>query len=427
MRILVISNLYPPHHVGGYEICCKEAVDRLRKRGHEVWVLTSDYDVKAPEKEKSIYRQLAIDLGAGGTQFGGRFTDALARTVGLLRREVCNRRVFRRIAKAFRPDLVYLWNLTHISASLGMQAANMGLRTCYYVGDLWLSNWRSDSWLAIGAGTFPVVYPPPTRFVSGLARMVFKGSGLGSTRSLDLRHVQFVSHYLKNQTLKAGESVAEADVVNWGIDLGMFPVKPDHDGPLKMLFVGQLVFHKGLHTAVEALAKVKARNGYGPLRLSIVGGSVTPDYVTDVRAKVRALGLEDNVEFLGQFPREQLPQIYRRHDILLFPSICDEGLGMSMLEAMASGLVVVGTASGGSGDALVNERTGLVFPKEDAAACAEQVIRLIEDRALYNRLRRDARRAIEAHFEIEKIMNRVETSLRSALDDEQQAQTGKQP
>jgi glycosyltransferase involved in cell wall biosynthesis len=89
---------------------------------------------------------------------------------------------------------------------------------------------------------------------------------------------------------------------------------------------------------------------------------------------------------------------------------------MSMLEAMASGLVVVGTASGGSGEVLVHERTGLVFPKRDAAACAALVFRLFEDRALYNRLRHEARRAIEERFEMGEIMNRLETSLRSALE-----------
>lgn len=64
----------------------------------------------------------------------------------------------------------------------------------------------------------------------------------------------------------------------------------------------------------------------------------------------------------------------------------------------------------------MNERTGLVFPKHDASACAAQVFRLLEDRALYNRLRHDARRAIDERFEIEEITNRLETSLRSALD-----------
>src|SRR5256885_11555724 len=98
----------------------------------------------------------------------------------------------------------------------------MGLPTCYYVGDLWRSKWRSDSWLSLGAGTFPGVHSPPSWFVPGLTRMVFKGSGLGFARSLDLRHVQFVSHYLKNETLKAGVHVSRAEVLTWGDVLTLF-------------------------------------------------------------------------------------------------------------------------------------------------------------------------------------------------------------
>jgi glycosyltransferase involved in cell wall biosynthesis len=332
-----------------------------------------------------------------------------------LKKEINNRRVFLRLVNSFKPDLLYLWNLTHISVTIGIQAQQIGLPTCYHVGDLWLSNWKSDSWLSLESKWFP---GPPNglrRIARAAVRQGAKLFGLPISGSLDLRYVQFVSQYLKNETLKAGEPVAGAEVVHWGIDLQMFPAKPEHDSPFKLLFVGQIVWHKGLDTALEALTNLKAREGYSSLKLSIVGGSVFPEYVAALRAKVDALGLGDNVEFLGELPHEQLPEIYRQHDILLFPSFVDEGLGMSMLEAMASGLVVVGTASGGSGEVLVNEQTGLTFPKHDASACAAQVFRLLEDQSLYNVLRQRARRLIEAHFEIEKTMNRLELSLQAAL------------
>ncbi len=123
------------------------------------------------------------------------------------------------------------------------------------------------------------------------------------------------------------------------------------------------------------------------------------------------------MEFVGAVPRERLPQLYREHDILLFPSLIDEGLGMSILEAMASGLVVLGTASGGSGETLIHERTGLVFAKEDASTCAAHVLHLMKDRSLYESLRQSGRRAVENYFEMGRLMDDLERSLQSALVD----------
>lgn len=417
MRILVVSNLYPPHHIGGYELCCKEAVDGLRKRGHEVCVLTSDYGVEKPEEEQHINRSLAIDLGPGGRHFGGRPADLLTRTIELFRKEIRNFRAFRQTTKVWRPDVVYLWNLTHISVSVGVQAASMGLPTCYYIGDLWLSRWRSDSWLSLEAGTFPTPRYRLVRLAPRVARFALRTVGLDCAGSLDLRHVQFASDYLKRETLRTGEPVERADVLHWGIELEKFPVKAETGVPRRLLFVGQVVPHKGLDTAMEALKILVWTDGCTSLKLTIAGGSVYPQYVSELREKVSLLGLEENVEFVGAVPHEKLARLYREHDILLFPSLIDEGLGMSILEAMASGLVVVGTASGGSGESLIHERTGLVFPKGDASACAAQVLRLIEERSLFGRLRRGARHAVEEYFEMGRLMDDLERSLQLTLTD----------
>ena len=415
MRILVVSNLYPPRHVGGYELCCQEAVDGLRKRGHEVCVLTSTYGAKKPQEDGQVLRWLQVDIGREETPFQGRAVDVLTRTIDVFKKEWRNFRAFRRAAKMFKPDLVYLWNLTHISVSVGMQAQRAGLPTCYYIGDLWLSNWRSDRWLSLGSGWFPPASRRMVYFVRGAARFAAKISGLPCSDSLDLRHVQFASEYLKNETVRAGEPVGGADVLHWGIDLEMFPFKTKTDAALRLLFVGQVVPHKGLDTAIEALRILVQNNKCDSLRLTIVGGSVYPHYVAELRARVVSLGLEKNVEFVGAVARERLPQLYREHDILLFPSLVDEGLGMSILEAMASGLVVLGTASGGSGETLIHERTGLVFPKEDASTCAAHVLHLMKDRSLYESLRHGARRAVEGYFEMGRLMNDLERSLQATL------------
>ena len=420
MRILVVSNLYPPLHIGGYELCCKEAVDGLRERGHEVFVLTSSYGVDKNEDKTDanagIYRWLEIDLGPGGTHFGGRLTGLLERTIGLAKKEIHNFRAFRRGVKRFRPDVIYLWNLTHISVSIGLQARNMGFPTCYYIGDLWLTKWRNDSWLSAGAGTF---LPPRHRLVylaPRLARAALRLSGIDRAGSLDLRHVQFASGYLKNEALKAGEPVEDAEVLYWGIELEKHSFKPDAGLPRRMLCVGQVVPHKGLDTALEALEALVREQGCASLKLSIVGGSIYPDYVSALREKVRSLGLEKNVNFMGEVPREDLPSIYREHDLFLFPSLIDEGLGLSILEAMASGLLVLGTASGGSSEVLIHDQTGLVFPKGDAATCAALVLRALNDFSLFERIRRGGRKLVEERFEMGRLMENLERSLHSALN-----------
>ena len=63
MRILTLSNLYPPHYVGGYELRCGKVVEALRRRGHSVEVLTSNHGVggdRPPAEDNSVNRSLRI-------------------------------------------------------------------------------------------------------------------------------------------------------------------------------------------------------------------------------------------------------------------------------------------------------------------------------------------------------------------------------
>src|SRR5215210_2495475 len=104
MRILVISNFYPPHFIGGYEIGCRDVVEELKARGHQARVLTSTYGVGVPRHDGGVYRWLEADFESDA-QAGVRGL------IKLLRRESVNRRAINRLCKRFKPDLVYAWNL----------------------------------------------------------------------------------------------------------------------------------------------------------------------------------------------------------------------------------------------------------------------------------------------------------------------------
>ena len=147
--------------------------------------------------------------------------------------------------------------------------------------------------------------------------------------------------------------------------------------------------------------------------LTIVGG---PDYGDRVHRLVSSLGLEDNVRFTGLVPRDQLPSIYQEHDILLFPSIWEEPFSLTLLEALSSGLAVVGTNTGGSSEILKDEENALTFPKEDVDACTAQIMRLFRCPELMKNLQQNGRRTVEEKFRLDQMVDKIDLALRKTGD-----------
>jgi glycosyltransferase involved in cell wall biosynthesis len=252
--------------------------------------------------------------------------------------------------------------------------------------------------------------------VWGIFQFFFRASGvLPSASDLDLRGAQFASRYLKRVALESGKSIGDAKVIHWGLDVSQYPDKPASRHPHKLLYVGQIVEHKGVHTAVEALKILIEKYGRKATTLTIAGGSVIKPEETRVRNMVRDFGLENNVRLTGLLPREELPAVYQEHDIFLFPSVWDEPFGITLLESMASGLPVVGTGTGGSAEITQHEQNALLYPKGDAEACAAQVVRLMDDPTLFERMQQNGRRTVEEKFRFETTMDSIENALGEAL------------
>lgn len=402
MRILVISNFYPPHFIGGYELGCRDVVEELKARGHHVRVLTSMHGVGRPVEDGSVYRWLASD-------FGSEAPSGAYGLVKLLRKESMNRRAFKRLCGRFRPDLIYAWNMTHISISVIFLARQIGLPVCYYASDHWLSQWESDSWYAQARRG-------RRRLLSKLAwqpiKFYLRVRGLLPVGHLDLSHVQFASTYLKRAAIELDKPVRDAEVIRWGIDTEKFTYGEVPRARGRLLYVGQVASHKGAHTAVEALKVIIEQGRHQSTTLTIVGG---PDYGGRIHSLVSSLGLEQNVRFTGLIARAELPAIYRRHDVFVFPSIWEEPFSIALLEALASGLAVVATLTGGSPEILESEVNALTFMKEDASGCAAQVLRLFDDPELFERIRQNGRRTVEDRFRFSSMVDEIERSLNSVF------------
>jgi glycosyltransferase involved in cell wall biosynthesis len=168
------------------------------------------------------------------------------------------------------------------------------------------------------------------------------------------------------------------DIIYNGVDLSQFtPV--DHaaraaGAPVRILCAARLIERKGQHHLLAAAQVLKAR-GIDHFTLVFAG---TGDFEPALRQQAEQSGLAAHVEFLGFVPRTAMPDVYAQADIFCLPSF-NEGMSMALLEAMASGLPVVVTETGGV-DELI-DGNGLVVPWANPVRLADGLAGLVLSRA----------------------------------------------
>jgi len=169
-----------------------------------------------------------------------------------------------------------------------------------------------------------------------------------------------------------------------------------------LLSVARLTRHKGIDTALHALARLGAR--YPDLRYAVVG---TGEDQEALEAEARELGVADRVRFLNEVPDRDLPALYNSAEIYLGVSRLlehrVEGFGISLAEASACGIPVIAGRSGGIPEAVRDGETGLLVDAERPEAVVEAVRRLLDDPALRARLGAAGRRVVETHFNWDRV------------------------
>ena len=150
------------------------------------------------------------------------------------------------------------------------------------------------------------------------------------------------------------------------------------------------------------------------ISLTILGKG-TDEYKEHLKQLVVRYQLEKFTNFAEPVPIEAMPAVLAEHDLLLLPSEWDEPLSCSMLEAMAAGLMVIGTTRGGSGEALFHGKTGLTFADGHSEALAEQLLAVMQDRSLLARLAEAGKAEVETHFNMDVSVSRIEDYLQELV------------
>jgi glycosyltransferase involved in cell wall biosynthesis len=146
------------------------------------------------------------------------------------------------------------------------------------------------------------------------------------------------------------------------------------DGPLRIGFIGTLVWHKGVHVLVDAVRGLLPGDAY---ELKIFGSpDVFPDYAADLRK--RSSGLP--VSFLGEFDRSGAAEAYAQLDVLVVPSLWPENSPLVIHEAYMAGVPVVGARMGGIVELVDDGRNGLLYDPRSAPELTRVLQGLIDDR-----------------------------------------------
>ena len=178
------------------------------------------------------------------------------------------------------------------------------------------------------------------------------------------------SQGLKELALNTSPS-QEIGVIYNGIDVSEFEPNLDNtcDNEIRIVCVSRLIERKGINYLIEAVEKLKDKQ----IQLILVGEGNQED---TLKKLVDDLKISDKVDFKGYVGHDQIAEIYRNSDIFVLPSL-NEGMSNALLEALAAGLPVIVTDTGGTSELL--DGNGVLIPMGDSEAITEAIRGFVDD------------------------------------------------
>ncbi len=221
------------------------------------------------------------------------------------------------------------------------------------------------------------------------------------------------SAFLRNKMLVLGFPAERTTVHYLGVDLAAIKLRQPDEEDCIILHVARLEPVKGSATLIRAFAKCAA--SHPVVRLVIIGDGQLRGALEQ---EARSTGFGERIDFLGALPHLEVLGWMRRAAVVVIPSVRtgsgrEEGLGMAMLEAAASGVPVIGSRVGGIPEGINDGQTGFLVPERDPAALAERLQTLLGDQALRRQLGVAGRAKMMAQFDLAE-----QTAKLEALYDE---------
>lgn len=407
MKIVLAVHHFPPHRSAGAELQAYRTAASLQARGHDIRVVCID----------SITAEMGPGVAWDDDVYQGlpvrRLRCNLAAAPDPDRWEYDNLWIGDHLQKLLlqeRPDIFHLYGGYLISGRSLCVAKQLGIATVVSLMDFWflcrhLTLMRSDHTLS-GLPLDPVAcaqcigeeqrrYRLPAQIAPGLMRAFWRlrrNKVRQAAERMEFMHKALMnadliiaqSRFVESMYVEAGIPQERIVFCRQGQDLPgpqVAPISHSHSATLRLGFMGQIAWHKGVHVLVQAIRNLPDAN----LVAHIYGNDKQNQ---SYRSQLAALAQDDpRIRFDGSFRHDQIGDIFAALDALVVPSVWYENSPNTIFEAFAYHTPVLASNLGGMAELVQHEQNGLLFSKDNADELAQQIQRLLAEPELLAKLR----------------------------------------
>lgn len=403
IRCLAISNSYPPDHAGGYELGACNILENLAL--HCDWkntVLSSVRRNKSPKTD--------------GLELTGFFPGKLGPEIELwkTRRSLLKHHqsiLARMVEKAEAADLIFVFNPRRLIYPQWTSILKLGKPVITFISDHWPNDPRSSDIFHLRSKKDEL-----GRLRDASVQAIYDTAPNEDALFESFAGVMFGSRFLQQKQAEIFEANSQQEVIHWGIDIGRFPKVEFSPNRLKTFgFCGRPEKEKGLDLALSAIRELASKDD--KIRLLVASDLKGTAYGRGILKQVKEDAvLRSQVDFLGQVPHAELhARFYSQIGTMIFPSIWEEPFALTVLEAMSSGALVIGSSTGGTPE-VVNNATGYLFdphqPDALGRVCEEALA--ASDSINRSKVEAGSRCIIEDHT-LERMAKRVDEFVRNLL------------
>lgn len=376
-RYLIVTNLFPPEELGGYGRKIHSFARCLAERGHEVRVVTGS----APYLERIASDDPSLPIRVDRSlRLTGKWEDGTMKVLGdraaVQAVAAHNGATVVAVQSEFRPDICLLGNIDFLEMDLLRALLAEGIPVLHSIGS--------------PTPGYPVTEAPRLR----------------SYRAIP------ASGWVADELRKAGYPFEVMTIAHPGAQLSDFQrdLQPWPSG-LRIAYAGLMLPFKGPQVLLQALALLHHQGI--EFRCEMAGDTTSPQFVAMAEEFIAKSNLSGKVQLLGFQDRAGLRRLFDRSNVFVFPSLVPEAFGISQVEAMAAGLSIVTTATGGAREVVDNDCALLVAPN-NPMELADRLLALHDDPRLCEHFGERAR-ARATRFSVDAGVDYIEAAANELL------------